>query len=67
MKPRLFIKQESQRTLFKVRGNPFRYVSIRNADIARHGAANAIRQRAARALQMGSTIPHGIKTQSQTF
>lgn len=53
MKPRLFIKQEGHRTLFKVRGNPFRYVSIRNADIARHGAANAIRQRAARALQMG--------------
>ena len=52
-KPRLFIKQESQRTLFKVRGNPFRYVSISNAAIARHGAANAIRQRAARALQMG--------------
>ena len=37
----------------KVRGNPFRYVGMRNSDIARHGAANAIRQRAARALQMG--------------
>ena len=51
MKPCLFIKQESYVTTFKVRGNPFR-VSIRNADIARHGAANAIRQRAARCLQM---------------
>ena len=53
MKPRLFIKQQSHVTPFQVRGNPFRYVVMRNSAIARHGAANAIRQRAARALQMG--------------
>jgi hypothetical protein len=53
MKPRLFIKQQSHVTTFKVRGNPFRYVVIRNCDIARHGAAGAIRQRAARCLQLG--------------
>ena len=52
-KPRLFIKQQSHVTTFKVRGNPFRYVVMQNSDIARHGAANAIRQRAARCLQMG--------------
>lgn len=52
-KPRLFIKQQSQVTTFKVRGNPFRFVVMRNCEIAKHGAANAIRQRAARCLQMG--------------
>lgn len=53
MKPRLFIKQQSHVTTFKVRGNPFRYVIMQNTDIAKHGAASAIRQRAARCLQKG--------------
>lgn len=52
-KPRLFIKQDSQVTTFKVRGNPFRFVVMTNSQIAKYGASNAIRQRAARALQMG--------------
>jgi hypothetical protein len=53
MKPRLSVKQESHVTTFKVRGNPFRYVVMRNAEIARHGAANAIRRRAAQSLEIG--------------
>ena len=52
-KTRLFIKQESQVTTFKVRGNPFRFVVMRNSEIARHGAANAIRSRAAQSLEIG--------------
>jgi len=53
MKPRLSVKQESHVTTFKVRGNPFRFVVMRNCEIAKHGAANAIRHRAAKSLEMG--------------
>lgn len=53
MKPRLFIRQESHVTTFKVRGNPFRFVVMRNCEIAKHGAANAIRRRAAQSLEWG--------------
>lgn len=53
MKPRLFIKQQSHVTTFKVRGNPFRYVIMQNRDIAKHGAANAIRISASRASLNG--------------
>ena len=45
-KPRLFIKQESHITTFKIRGNPFAWVIIYNSEIANVGAVAAIRRKA---------------------
>ena len=53
MKPRLSVKQESHVTTFKVRGNPFRFVVMKNHDIEKHGAANAIRLRALKSVAAG--------------
>ena len=62
MNPRLFIKQESQVTTFKVRGNPFRFVVMRNSEIDKYGAANAIRRRAAKSLEWN--CPHSARHQN---
>jgi len=45
-KPRLFIKQQSHVTTFKVRGNPFAWVMVYNREIAKIGAVGAIRRKA---------------------